>query len=64
MDVPNLKTPDYMTQPTPPPTADDLQQAKQLQETIEKIRFQIGQVIVGQDKTVEQLLIAILAGGH
>jgi MoxR-like ATPase len=64
MDVPNLKTPDYMTQPTLHPNADDLQQAKQLQETFEKIRFQIGQVIVGQDKTVEQLLIAILAGGH
>jgi MoxR-like ATPase len=64
MDVPKLKTADYMTQPTPHPNADDLQQAKQLQETFQKIRFQIGQVIVGQDKTVEQLLIAILAGGH
>ncbi len=53
-----------MAQHTPHPDADDLQQAKQLQETFQKIRFQIGQVIVGQDKTVEQLLIAILAGGH
>ena len=54
-----------MNQPvSPPPTHDDLEQAKKLQATFQKIRLQIGQVIVGQDKTVEQLLIAILAGGH
>jgi len=53
-----------MIQPAPPPSPDDLQHAKGLQETFHRIRHQISQVIVGQDKTVEQLLIAILAGGH
>ena len=53
-----------MNQPVTPPSHDDLEQAKKLQETFQQIRLQIGQVIVGQDKTVEQLLIAILAGGH
>jgi len=54
----------FMNQPVSPLNHDDLQQAKTLQETFQKIRYQIGKVIVGQDKTVEQLLIAILAGGH
>jgi len=43
---------------------DDLEQANRLPRTFEAIRRQIGQVIVGQHSTVEQLLIAILAGGH
>jgi MoxR-like ATPase len=53
-----------MTQTAAPPSPDDLLQAKKLRETFAKIRSQIGNVIVGQDKTIEQLLIAILAGGH
>ncbi len=53
-----------MNQPVASTSQEDLQQAKKLQETFAKIRAQIGQVIVGQDKTVEQLLIAMLAGGH
>lgn len=53
-----------MNHPAAPPSPDDLQQAKRLRETFGKIRQQISNVIVGQDKTVEQLLIAILAGGH
>lgn len=51
-------------QPPAPPTPDDLAKARKLQEAFAKIRAQIGQVIVGQDSTIEQLLIAILAGGH
>jgi MoxR-like ATPase len=47
-----------------PPSHDELQQAKLLRAKFQEIRQQIGQVIVGQDKTIEQLLIAILAGGH
>ncbi|HBK57731.1 MAG TPA: AAA family ATPase, partial [Xanthomonadales bacterium] len=33
-------------------------------ENLEKLRRSIAQVIVGQDQVVEQLLIALLAGGH
>ena len=59
-----------MTQPTvAPPSPEELAQkelarAKDLQKAFAKIRSQIAQVIVGQDKTIEQLLIAMLAGGH
>jgi MoxR-like ATPase len=42
----------------------DLELAGELQQRFERIRQQIGLVIVGQDKTIEQLLIGILAGGH
>ncbi|RKS17502.1 MoxR-like ATPase [Flavobacterium endophyticum] len=36
----------------------------QLQESIEKIRTEIGSVIVGQHKMIDQLLVAILSNGH
>lgn len=36
----------------------------QLQESIEKIRSEIGSVIVGQHKMIDQLLVAILSNGH
>lgn len=52
-----------------PPAADaletpDVMQAERLQSAMAKVRIQVANAIVGQDKTVEQLLIAILAGGH
>lgn len=36
----------------------------QLQESIEKIRTEIGSVIVGQHKMIDQLLVAVLSNGH
>ncbi|MGE0621502.1 MAG: AAA family ATPase [Pseudomonadales bacterium] len=33
-------------------------------ETMEKIRAELGRVIVGQDEVLEQLLITVLVGGH
>lgn len=42
----------------------DVVQAERLQSAMAKVRTQVANAIVGQDKTVEQLLIAILAGGH
>lgn len=35
-----------------------------LQESIEKIKSEIGSVIVGQHKMIDQLLVAILSNGH
>ena len=35
-----------------------------LQESIEKIKAEIGTVIVGQHKMIDQLLVAILSNGH
>lgn len=43
---------------------DDLQAVEQLKQSYENIRKEIGKVIIGQDKVVEQLLIALLASGH
>jgi MoxR-like ATPase len=42
----------------------DEQRAEQLREICQKIRDQVGKVVVGQDEVIEQLLIAILARGH
>ncbi len=43
---------------------DDQQRAARLVEACQKIREQVGRVVVGQDEVIEQLLIAILARGH
>ncbi|MEN8121183.1 MAG: MoxR family ATPase [Bacteroidota bacterium] len=37
---------------------------KDLQETVKKLKTEIGKIIVGQEKMVELLLIAILSDGH
>ncbi len=48
---------------TPLPT-DDAGKAAFLVETHRKIRAEIGKLIVGQEEVIDQLLIAVLAGGH
>ena len=35
-----------------------------LVERLERLRAEIAKVIIGQDETVEQLLVGLLAGGH
>ncbi len=42
----------------------DVDAAKQLQQSYEALRKEIAKVIIGQDKIVEQLLISLLARGH
>ncbi len=42
----------------------DLRSVEQLREYYGKIRSEIGKVIIGQDKVIEQLLIALLSSGH
>ena len=49
-----------MTQDTPP----DLAALAKLKSAQERIREQIRTVVIGQEAVVEQLLIAIFAGGH
>lgn len=44
--------------------SDDAEQVALLVEMHRRIRGEIGKLIVGQEEVVEQLLIAILAGGH
>ncbi len=42
----------------------DLDEVKRMQKSFDKLRAEIGKVIVGQEDVVEQLLIAIFARGH
>ena len=43
---------------------DDASRARFLVDAYNQIRVEIGKLIVGQEEVIEQLLIAILAGGH
>jgi len=45
-------------------TVDDVQRLADAQAAIRTVREQLARVIVGQDETVEQLLVALLARGH
>ena len=42
----------------------DEERAAMLVDACERIRRQVGKIVVGQDEVIEQLLIAILARGH
>jgi MoxR-like ATPase len=53
-----------MRPPIAPPDSQDLERAERLRVACRKIREQIAKVVVGQDDTIEQLLIAILSRGH
>jgi len=45
-------------------TDSDLQAVKQLEEAYERLTRELSKVIVGQQRVVEELLLALLAGGH
>src|SRR6056297_592477 len=42
----------------------DQERAERLVDICQRIRQQVGRIVVGQDEVIEQLLIAILARGH
>src|SRR5689334_7587903 len=42
----------------------DIAAVERLREAYSKIRAELGKVIVGQEKVLEELLIALFAGGH
>src|SRR5512143_1542168 len=44
--------------------AGDVQAVQRCRAAFEQIRGHLGQVIVGQDQVVEELMIALFAGGH
>lgn len=52
-----------MSTPSAPPR-DDAAQAARLQDVYRRLREEMAKFIVGQDEVIEQLLIAVLAGGH
>ncbi len=45
-------------------TSDDIAAIKTLQDSYGRIKAEIAKVIIGQDRVIEQLLIALLARGH
>jgi MoxR-like ATPase len=51
-------------QPPPEPGADDVKAVKQLRAARERLRQEIGRVIVGQDLVLDNLLAALLCRGH
>src|SRR5687767_12432993 len=55
---------DDVSAPTPPVSPSDLESMKRLQSAFENIKQQLAQVIVGQDKVIEELLIAMFSRGH
>jgi len=53
-----------MSETRNPVTSGDLEAVEQLKVGYEKIKAELSKVIVGQDEVIEQLLIALFAGGH
>jgi len=49
---------------TTPDVSSDIQAVQNLETACSQIRSEIGKVIVGQDKVIEQLLISLLSAGH
>ncbi len=54
---------DQAASPTEP-AAEDLQAVNELADAYRRITEEVHKVIVGQDEVIEQLLIALLCGGH
>ena len=52
------------TQPDSPAIRSDVEAAKHLGEVCHQLKHEMGKVIVGQDKVLDELLIAIFARGH
>lgn len=53
-----------MSEINPPTGGDDLAATRKLQEAYRKIRGELSRIIVGQDAVIEEMLIALFAGGH
>jgi len=54
----------YSDSTAPPEHEMERQTVELLQQAHGRIRSEMGKVIVGQDKVIEQLLVALLSGGH
>ena len=49
---------------TPPHSEQDVQAVAECKQAFEKIRAEIGKVIIGQSEVIEQIIIALFANGH
>ena len=54
------RAPDY----TPAPEPRDVEMARRLATARDDIKREIGQVIIGQQRVVDLLLVSLFAGGH
>ena len=50
--------------PTDSPAESDLAAVQQLADSYQRVTRELGKIIVGQQRVIEELLIAMLAGGH
>jgi len=64
IDVAAAKSTATTTKPGAKPSGSDLDAIKQLKSAYDRIQAEIGKVIVGQDRVVEETLIALFAQGH
>ena len=46
------------------PVSNDVQLVEKLNDTVKKIKDEIGKVIIGQNEIIDQLLISLLSRGH
>ncbi len=53
-----------VTEGATPPVPDDIEIVRQLEDAYAKIRSELGKVIIGQEEVIDQLLLALFAGGH
>src|SRR5205814_1694241 len=53
-----------MTVPSPPPEPNDVQAVRDLAAAYQRLTTEIGKVIVGQHKVIEQLLMSLFSRGH
>ena len=56
--------PPSRTETAAPLATDDVAQLAELAQAYRRMRHEVARVIVGQDRVVEEVLIALLAGGH
>ena len=63
MTVPTIATNNSVSAGVPPSAPDDLARLQKLRAAFDSMRREIGQVVIGQDAVVEELLMAVFARG-
>ena len=55
---------EFFNVPTDPSAESDLAAVQKLADSYQRVTCELGKIIVGQQRVIEELLIAMLAGGH
>ncbi len=64
MTVPTIATNNSVSPGVAPSAPDDMARLQKLRDAFDSMRREIGQVVIGQDAVVEELLMAVFARGH